>query len=46
MTEDKGRMFVVYTVMAVIHIYDIYYDEVILVLSTVYYTTKTSGNYV
>ena len=29
MTEDKGRMFVVYTIMAVVHMI-LYYDEVIL----------------
>ena len=35
MTEDKGSMFVVYTVIAMVHIY---YDGVILVLIIVYYT--------
>ena len=33
MTEDKGRIFVAYTIMAVVHMI---YDEVILVLSMVY----------
>ena len=47
-SNDRGqgsyvRMFVVYTVMTVVHM--IYYDEVILGYIMVYYTTKTC-NYV
>ena len=45
MSEGKGSIFVEYTIVAVVHITRIYYGDVILVLHTLYYTTKTC-NYV
>ena len=38
MTEDKGSVFVEYSIVAIVHI--IYYGDVILVMHMLYYTTK------